>query len=107
MCWPKNLSLFKVIPPLLLQFSYYHSLPKILFKLSVQSRSSLFHSSIVGSIGAVSASFGLHDAIGRLGIERRILTAGKNKFANDPFQPWLPKDKEITQNILNQVHLYF
>jgi ClpP class serine protease len=33
-------------------------------------------SSVVGSIGVIAASFGLHEAIGKLGVERRVLTAG-------------------------------
>ncbi|MEM9279009.1 MAG: S49 family peptidase, partial [Pseudomonadota bacterium] len=42
--------------------------------------------SIVGSIGVVSASFGFDKAIEKLGIDRRVYTAGKNKVTLDPFQ---------------------
>lgn len=43
--------------------------------------------SIVGSIGVVSASFGFDKAIAKLGVERRVYTAGKSKVTMDPFQP--------------------
>ena len=44
-------------------------------------------SSIVGSIGVVSASFGFPDLMKKIGVERRVYTAGKNKAVLDPFQP--------------------
>src|SRR5204862_2893698 len=44
-------------------------------------------SSIVGSIGVVTATFGLNEAIAKLGIERRVHTAGRNKVTLDPFLP--------------------
>ena len=43
--------------------------------------------SIIGSIGVISAGFGFHKAIQKLGIERRVYTAGKNKALLDPFSP--------------------
>jgi signal peptide peptidase SppA len=48
-------------------------------------------SSIVGSIGVIMAGFGFVDAIGKLGIERRVHTAGRNKSTLDPFQPERPR----------------
>ena len=48
-------------------------------------------SSIVGSIGVISASFGLEKAITKLGIERRVYTAGLHKGSLDPFLPEKPK----------------
>src|SRR5918912_1562327 len=48
--------------------------------------------SIVGSIGVVSAGFGFQEAIARLGIERRVHTAGQRKALLDPFQPERPDD---------------
>ena len=56
-------------------------------------------SSIVGSIGVISASFGFQDAIKRMGIERRVYTAGKNKSTLDPFQ----KEKEEDIQRINQI----
>ena len=49
-------------------------------------------SSIVGSIGVISSSFGLQDFIARHGIERRVHTAGKSKSMLDPFRPEKPED---------------
>ncbi len=64
-------------------------------------------SSIVGSIGVISASFGLDKAIERLGIERRVYTAGTNKGALDPFQPEKADDIERLKAIQRSVHDVF
>ncbi len=64
-------------------------------------------SSIVGSIGVIHASFGMHEAIERLGIERRIHTAGRNKGLLDPFEPQDPEDVERLNVILHDVHASF
>ena len=48
--------------------------------------------SIVGSIGVISAGFGLHELIGNYGVERRVHTAGKSKSMLDPFRPEKPED---------------
>lgn len=61
-------------------------------------------SSIVGSIGVISSGFGLHEAIGRLGIERRVHTAGKDKSMLDPFRPERPEDVERLTSIQTQIH---
>ncbi len=53
-------------------------------------------SSIVGSIGVIMAGFGFDEAIGKLGISRRLYTAGKNKSTLDPF---LPEKKEDVERI--------
>jgi serine protease SohB len=60
--------------------------------------------SIVGSIGVISASFGLHEAIGRLGIERRVHTSGKDKSMLDPFRPERPEDVERLKSLQSQIH---
>ncbi len=64
-------------------------------------------SSIVGSIGVISASFGLDRAIEKLGITRRVYTAGTNKGALDPFQPEKPDDIERLRAIQRNVHDVF
>ena len=61
-------------------------------------------SSIVGSIGVVSGSFGFVEAISKLGIERRVHTAGKNKVTLDPFQPEKPEDVERLKALQLDVH---
>ncbi len=64
-------------------------------------------SSIVGSIGVISANFGLHEFIDRHGIERRVYTAGKSKSTLDPFEPEKPTDVKRLKAILNQMHVTF
>ena len=64
-------------------------------------------SSIVGSIGVVSASFGLDKFIQRFDIERRVHTSGKDKGALDPFQPERPEDIERLKDLQRNVHDVF
>jgi len=60
--------------------------------------------SVVGSIGVISASFGVHELIARHGIERRVHTAGRSKSMLDPFRPEKPEDVERLDAILTQIH---
>jgi signal peptide peptidase SppA len=64
-------------------------------------------SSIVGSIGVISSSFGMVDAISKLGIERRVYTAGKNKSILDPFLPAKQDDIKLLKKIQQGVHSHF
>src|SRR5262245_7564048 len=64
-------------------------------------------SSIVGSIGVISAGFGLDKFINRFGIERRVHTAGKDKGALDPFRPARPEDVALVQELQRDVHDVF
>nr|WP_246367858.1 S49 family peptidase [Aurantimonas endophytica] len=64
-------------------------------------------SSIVGSIGVVSGSFGFVEALRKLGIERRVHTAGTNKATLDPFQPERPEDIEHLKALQREVHETF
>jgi len=64
-------------------------------------------SSIIGSIGVVSSGFGFHEAINKLGIERRVYSQGKNKSVLDPFKPEQESDIEIVKNIQKQIHDHF
>lgn len=64
-------------------------------------------SSIIGSIGVISASFGLDKAIERLGIERRVYTSGTNKGSLDMFQPEKADDVERLKAIQRDVHDVF
>jgi len=63
--------------------------------------------SIVGSIGVVSASFGFHELIERIGIERRVHTAGKSKAMLDPFRPENPDDVVRLKGLQRQIHQVF
>ncbi len=64
-------------------------------------------SSIVGSIGVISASFGFDKVIDNLGIERRVYTAGANKGSLDPFQPEKAEDVARLVAIQKDVHEVF
>jgi protease-4 len=63
--------------------------------------------SIVGSIGVLMDGFGFTGVMQKLGVERRLLTAGENKAILDPFSPVNPKHKEFAQQMLNQIHQQF
>ncbi|MBE7184858.1 MAG: S49 family peptidase [Methylobacterium mesophilicum] len=64
-------------------------------------------SSIVGSIGVVSASFGFTEMMRKIGIERRVHTAGANKAVLDPFQPEKEEDVERLKALQLEVHQTF
>jgi protease IV len=63
--------------------------------------------SLVGSIGVLMDSFGATGLMEKLGVERRLLTAGANKGIGDPFSPLPPKQREHLQTMLNQIHQQF
>lgn len=63
--------------------------------------------SILGSIGVIAAGFGAHEALGRLGIERRVHTAGRSKSQLDPFRPEKPEDVARLGELLEQMHEVF
>ncbi|WP_407117452.1 S49 family peptidase [Bradyrhizobium sp. LMG 9283] len=64
-------------------------------------------SSILGSIGVVGGSFGFQEAIKRLGIERRLYTAGEHKAMLDPFLPENPDDVVRLKAIQREIHQIF
>jgi signal peptide peptidase SppA len=64
-------------------------------------------SSIVGSIGVITATFGLNELISKIGVERRVITAGANKDTLDPFLPEKPEDVERVKAIQRDVHAAF
>ena len=64
-------------------------------------------SSIIGSIGVISAGFGFTEAIKKLGVERRVYTAGQNKSTLDPFQPEKAEDVERLKALQLEVHQVF
>ena len=63
--------------------------------------------SIVGSIGVLMDGFGFTGLMDKLGVERRLLTAGENKGFMDPFSPQTEKQREFAQTMLNQIHQQF
>ncbi|OYW57328.1 MAG: S49 family peptidase [Hyphomicrobium sp. 32-62-53] len=64
-------------------------------------------SSIVGSIGVISSGFGFVEAIDKLGIERRVYTAGRSKAILDPFLPQKPEDIERLASLQRDAHDVF
>ncbi len=63
--------------------------------------------SIVGSIGVLMDGFGFTGIMQKVGVERRLLTAGENKAILDPFSEVNPKHKAYAQQMLNQIHQQF
>jgi protease-4 len=63
--------------------------------------------SIVGSIGVRMDGFGFVEAINKLGVERRLLTAGEHKGFLDPFQPVKQQDVEQVKGMLKDIHQQF
>lgn len=63
--------------------------------------------SVVGSIGVISAGFGLQGTLEKVGAERRVYTAGKSKSMLDPFQPEKPADVKRLKALLDDMHIYF
>ncbi len=61
-------------------------------------------SSIVGSIGVVSSGFGFQEMIKKIGVERRVHTAGQNKAILDPFQPEKKEDVERLKTLQLEIH---
>ena len=64
-------------------------------------------SSIIGSIGVIYSSFGLKELIKKIGVERRVYTAGKNKSTLDPFLEEKPEDIERLKKIQLEIHQDF
>lgn len=63
--------------------------------------------SIVGSIGVLMDGFGFTGTMEKLGIERRLITAGENKGIGDPFTPLSEKHRAYTQAMIDQIHRQF
>ena len=63
--------------------------------------------SLVGSIGVLMDGFGFVGGMEKLGVERRLLTAGENKGFMDPFSPVDPKQQEYALSMLNDIHQQF
>lgn len=63
--------------------------------------------SVVGSIGVLMDGFGFTGLMEKLGVERRLLTAGSNKGMLDPFTPVNEHQRELAQAMLDQIHQQF
>ena len=63
--------------------------------------------SLVGSIGVLMDGFGFTELMNKLGVERRLMTAGENKGFLDPFSPQTEPQRQHAQAMLNQIHTQF
>lgn len=63
--------------------------------------------SLVGSIGVLMNGFGVTGTMEKLGVERRLQTAGRNKAIGDPFSPVSPEQKQHIQGMLDEIHQQF
>ena len=63
--------------------------------------------SILGSIGVISAGFGFHELIERIGVRRRLYTAGEKKSLLDPFRPEEPEDEARLRRVQREIHAEF
>ena len=63
--------------------------------------------SIVGSIGVLMDGYGFTEVMKKVGVERRLLTAGENKAMLDPFSPVNPKHQAYAQSMLDEIHEQF
>jgi protease-4 len=63
--------------------------------------------SLVGSIGVIMSGFGFQGLMDKLGVERRVITAGENKDMLDPFMKQDPKNREKLQSMVNEIHQQF
>ena len=63
--------------------------------------------SLVGSIGVLMNGFGFVDTLQKLGVQRRLMTAGSEKGFMDPFSPVKPQDQEYMQTMLDTIHTQF
>ena len=63
--------------------------------------------SIIGSIGVIMNGFGFTSVMDKIGVERRLLTAGEHKALLDPFSPAKPQENEYMLGLLDQVHQQF
>jgi protease-4 len=77
------------------------------FVASAGDRIYVSKSSIVGSIGVLMNGFGFTGLMDKLGIERRLITAGENKGMLDPFSPMSAKDREHAVALIKDVHEQF
>lgn len=63
--------------------------------------------SVIGSIGVIMEGFGFTGAMEKVGVERRVVTAGENKAFLDPFEPVDPRQRDYVQGMLDDVHRQF
>lgn len=95
----KDIAVYAVIEEMGLSAGYYVA--------AAADRVYVDRASLVGSIGALISSFGLTGAMDKLGIERRLLTAGADKGFLDPFSPMTGAQRAHAQAMLEDIHQQF
>lgn len=63
--------------------------------------------SLIGSIGVISSGFGFSNIMEKIGVERRVITAGTNKAMMDPFSPRDPEHEKFFSTVIGTVHQQF
>jgi len=94
-----NIPLYAVVEDICASGGYYVAVAAD--KIFVNS------ASLIGSIGVLMDGFGFTGVLDKLGVERRLLTAGDNKGFMDPFSPMQPKQREYAQSMLTNIHQQF
>jgi len=94
-----NVPLYAVVEDICASGGYYVA--------SAADKIYVTRSSIVGSIGVRMDGFGVTGLMDKLGVERRLLTAGRNKGFLDPFLPEDPTQKQFAQAMLDEIHQQF
>jgi protease-4 len=95
----KNIPLYVVVEEMCASGGYYVA--------AAADKIYVDKASIVGSIGVLMDGFGFTGLMDKVGVERRLLTAGSNKGMLDPFSPVQPQQKQYAQEMLDQVHQQF
>ena len=94
-----NVPLYAVVEEICASGGYYVA--------SAADRIYVDKASLVGSIGVLMDGFGFTEAMGKLGVERRLLTAGENKGFLDPFSPLSEAQREHAKKMLGVIHQQF
>jgi ClpP class serine protease len=91
------------------QLAAEKKLPVLVFVEDVAAGDEIFcdPSSILGSIGVVGGTFGFQDLIKKIGVERRLYTAGAHKAMLDPFLPENPDDVSRVKALQREIHAIF
>ena len=94
-----NIPLYTVVEDMCASGGYYIA--------AASDRIYVDKASLVGSIGVIMNQFGFVDTMNKLGVERRVLTAGENKAFLDPFSPVKPEHVAHAKEMLNEIHRQF
>jgi len=94
-----ELKLYAVVSDLCASGCYYVA--------SAAERIFVNQASVVGSIGVIMNGFGFVESLSKLGVERRLLTAGEHKALLDPFSPVNEVEKQHVQSVIDSVHRQF